>query len=826
MKRIVLLVIVATLLAAMFPFARVAQAAPAAVRVEAPRASAAGQTTGSGRIAFNRGTGSIFVGNIYVMNADGTGQTPLTSTGLDFQPAWSPDGKRMAFASSRDGNQEIYVMNADGTGQTRLTNNTANDKWPAWSPDGSRIAFTSERDGNMEIYVMNTDGAAQTRLTNNPGWDRAPTWSPDGSRIAFASSRDGNGEIYVMKADGSGQTRLTNNSVFDDDPAWSPDGRKIAFMSEMDIYVMNADGTGRTRLTNLLGWGFMPAWSPEGKRIAFMTDEEIYVMNADGTGQTRLTNNPAYDSHPAWFPLPDEVWVDDDWAGRSFGDIVFGHTFGVDAFAKVQDGVNRVASPGTVHVAQGTYRENVVIRGGPVVDKTVRLLGGYSSATWARDSSVYISTINGGGVGKAIDVLMGDGAVIDGFAITGGSVGISFVDSDGIAATNNNVWGNAGHGIYADDVRGLSIENNRIHDNSTAAVALYLVWSAIIRDNELRGNGSGVFVLYGNTATIAGNTIRDNRGWGVRGATESSADITGNRITGNTTNGVEGFDQGASVIRNTILDNGGWGIDRSPGGFEIVNNVIARNARGGINASKYNTIVNNTIVYNKGGGGISWVPGSMGTVVNSIIWQNAPFDLPAGLTVTYSDITNPYPGIGNISADPQFVDPAAGNYHLKFSSPCIDKGTNTGGPADDLEGILRPVDGNIDGTDITDMGAYEYVPLRPVEYRFASRSVSYPYLTVWMNVKMENSSNALIHDVSANVVSWPPYARVPDAGVWFGDIPGGSARWSFSTPAQPSGATFSLVTDMRIVDSHSRIYWNIAYTDGLGRPHVLKNVPQ
>ncbi len=84
---------------------------------------------------------------------------------------------RIAFSSDRDGNYEIYVMNADGSGQTRLTDNEALEWFPTWSPDGRRIAFSSDRDGNWDIYVMNADGSGQTRLTDNEGWDLLPSWS-------------------------------------------------------------------------------------------------------------------------------------------------------------------------------------------------------------------------------------------------------------------------------------------------------------------------------------------------------------------------------------------------------------------------------------------------------------------------------------------------------------------------------------------------------------------------------------------------------------------------------------------------------------------------
>ena len=178
--------------------------------------------------------------------------TPAPATRLtvhdafDSGPDWSPDGRRIAFASDRDGSFEVYVMNADGSGVTRLTKNDAVDVSPTWSPDGRRIAFSSTRDGSFEIYVMNADGSGVTRLTVNDAYDVYPAWSPDGRHIAFDSDRDGNREIYVMNADGSGVTRLTDHGADDFTPAWSPDGLRIAFTSgsggNTEIYVMDGSG--------------------------------------------------------------------------------------------------------------------------------------------------------------------------------------------------------------------------------------------------------------------------------------------------------------------------------------------------------------------------------------------------------------------------------------------------------------------------------------------------------------------------------------------------------------------------------------------------------
>jgi len=268
----------------------------------------------NGRIAFASYRGGSH--GIYVMNADGTGVTRLTSGFGDLGPSWSPDGSKIAFSSGRDGGgDEIYVMNADGTGQTRLTYGLEKYAWaPSWSPDGSKIAFASTGLDGGWIYVMNADGSGATRLINwGSGFgDLGPSWSPDGSKIVFPSSDGGPGgyEIYVVNIDGSGVTNLTNNPALDCYPSWSPDGGKIAFASDRngndEIYIMNTDGSGVTNLTNNSAWDMDPSWSPDGSKIAFFSyrdgNSEIYTMNADGTEQTNQTNNPASDWFPSWGP--------------------------------------------------------------------------------------------------------------------------------------------------------------------------------------------------------------------------------------------------------------------------------------------------------------------------------------------------------------------------------------------------------------------------------------------------------------------------------------------------------------------------------------------
>lgn len=237
----------------------------------------------------------------------------------DADPAWSPDGKKIALISNdgveleAGGQLNIYVMHPNGANPQAITaNHPKYNGVPAWSPDGEKIAFVSDRDHNLEIYLMNADGSMQVNLTNSPGADQSFAWSPDGKKLVFVSERDGDGEIYVVNADGSGATNLTKRPGFDDAPAWSPDGKKIVFAAtangQSDIYVMNADGSGQVNLTNTpKDYDISPRWSPDGTKIAFVSNRdsnlEIYLMNADGSGQVNLTNNPAEDTNPLWQPV-------------------------------------------------------------------------------------------------------------------------------------------------------------------------------------------------------------------------------------------------------------------------------------------------------------------------------------------------------------------------------------------------------------------------------------------------------------------------------------------------------------------------------------------
>jgi Tol biopolymer transport system component len=290
----------------------------AAARREGASQAAALAARSNGKIAFS--TTRDGNSEVYVMNADGSGQTRLTNDpAFDGDPAWSPDGARLLFVSTRDGNEELYVMNADGSSQTRLTNNNTLDRTPVWSPDGAQIAFASNRDSVLfDIFIMNANGSSPVNISRGLGAAdyQEPDWSPDGTRIACSQALvqnnvRGPSGVLVMNTSGNNQTRLTLAGNTDVNPRWSPDGAKLVFSSDrlnnfgpLEIFLMNPDGSNQQRLTNNTGENSRPFWSPDGARILFQSNKglsfDLYVMNADGSNQASLFLNTTDEFQPVW----------------------------------------------------------------------------------------------------------------------------------------------------------------------------------------------------------------------------------------------------------------------------------------------------------------------------------------------------------------------------------------------------------------------------------------------------------------------------------------------------------------------------------------------
>jgi TolB protein len=278
----------------------------------------------AGDIAYHRYPGTQgSVGSTYTVNIDGSENKQLFSVAIACNHHdWSPDGTKMAVQGY--GPESIYVFNIDGTQLLRLTTMAGvTDTEPAWSPDGRRIAFTRFLDtvnnsiASAELWIMNADGGNQLNIGINGAF---ADWSPDGTQLVYISGKSGNQEIYTCLADGSNEQRLTETVADETFPSWSHDGRKIAFSASTgnvndgtsnEIFVMNADGAGVTQITRNNYSDFCPSWSPDDAQIVFESDlpdgpghEEIYVMNADGSNIRRVTTTaaPASAGLPVWRP--------------------------------------------------------------------------------------------------------------------------------------------------------------------------------------------------------------------------------------------------------------------------------------------------------------------------------------------------------------------------------------------------------------------------------------------------------------------------------------------------------------------------------------------
>jgi TolB protein len=263
----------------------------------------------NGRLAF----GVISDGgnsDIYSVRPNGGALRRLTDDpGFDACPAYSADGRFIAWCHGTPPTNSVWVMKQNGTSKTQLTNFGA---FPDFSPDGERVALQGRPPGSasIDIYVVDRDGTGLTRLTSAPGTEAYPAWSPDGTTIAFLSDRTGIPQVWLMHADGTEQRQLTFDSTWKDQvPDWRPDGSQLAYVADTapdsggDIWVIDSDGSDPRPLTagsTLVG----TAWSPDGTQLA-TTDTAtgtVEVLNADGTGLRAVHSFGLRQLVPAWQP--------------------------------------------------------------------------------------------------------------------------------------------------------------------------------------------------------------------------------------------------------------------------------------------------------------------------------------------------------------------------------------------------------------------------------------------------------------------------------------------------------------------------------------------
>jgi TolB protein len=236
----------------------------------------------------------------------------------DRDPAWSPDGSRLAFASHRDGNWEIYIYDMNSGETTRMTYDLSFQAGPQWSPDGQWLVYESYQGNNLDIYTIPLDNSQlPIRITDNPAPDFSPSWSPDGRRIAFVSWRDGNQDVYIFSLDDprdAASINVTNTPTRQEDyPTWDPSGEMLAF-SALDeglekVFVKPADDP--ETIAQVMNIGRTPAWSPDGASLVFAVDsvDSTHIVAAPFAAEgvaTEVIPVPLGATDPTWTgaPLP------------------------------------------------------------------------------------------------------------------------------------------------------------------------------------------------------------------------------------------------------------------------------------------------------------------------------------------------------------------------------------------------------------------------------------------------------------------------------------------------------------------------------------------
>jgi len=244
--------------------------------------------------------------------------SPLTrERETDAKPSFSPDGTKVVFVSGRQGNKDLWIMNADGTDPYRLTAALSPFQFyddPAWSPDGKRIACASNRGsrGNPDIWIIDLERATQLQLTDNESIDWMPTWSPDGSQIAFVSDRNGADSLWVMQSDGSNPRLLVTGAW---DPSWSPDGSIIAYFSlqpgKGGTWVIPCTGGEPNSVVRGLE---QPSWSPNGSKLVGVMQRdsrrELWFASRGGGAAREAPAAGGSVSSPDWSPQGDSIVFD------------------------------------------------------------------------------------------------------------------------------------------------------------------------------------------------------------------------------------------------------------------------------------------------------------------------------------------------------------------------------------------------------------------------------------------------------------------------------------------------------------------------------------
>lgn len=240
------------------------------------------------------------------------------SRDTEFAPAWSPDGRYIAYHTDDTQNANVYIIDVQTRVVQQLTGDPSIEASPSWSPDGQKIIFQAYGvTGDYDIYLGQrtgpewTDWGGLRNLTQFDGADTDARWSPDGESIIFSGRRgaDVNARLYTMSPSGGNLKRVSSDTPSADrSPAWSPDGTRLVFTSSRGegegVYVMDAEGSDRPQIVFGAVGGINPAWSPDSTRIAFISthDGDLYITDLRDNSITRITQTAGYELSPAWMP--------------------------------------------------------------------------------------------------------------------------------------------------------------------------------------------------------------------------------------------------------------------------------------------------------------------------------------------------------------------------------------------------------------------------------------------------------------------------------------------------------------------------------------------
>ncbi len=261
----------------------------------------------STRIAYVTKGGSY---TLWVTDADGeAGQSALVSPEPIISPAWSPNGKELAYVSFESRKAVVYVQDVATGKRSTVASFRGSNSAPAWSPDGSRLAMTLSREGGSQLYVMGRDGQNVRRLTNTSAIDTEATWSADGRQLYFVSDRGGSPQIYRLPVAGGNAERVTFEGAYNISPTLSPDGRLMAYIARngggFKVHVMDLGG-GTGRAVTDTNDDESPSFAPNGRLIIYATREGgrdvLMTTTTDGRIKARLVATQADVREPVWGP--------------------------------------------------------------------------------------------------------------------------------------------------------------------------------------------------------------------------------------------------------------------------------------------------------------------------------------------------------------------------------------------------------------------------------------------------------------------------------------------------------------------------------------------